>query len=567
MENQAIATDIFQEQVVECEKVCESFEYFLDEYVWIEDKVSKEAIDLKLWPAQREKIADLFLHRLLIILKAHQLGYTWIFVAAYCLWRAITEPLHHIVINSFNEDVGVEILKRLDFILDRIPTWMYPPIGQSQTQLKEFLHYDEAGRKIPSIIQVIPATEKGAQSKTPTILIVDESAQNRYVGKTYVASKPGIDMAEGQIIIISNSIKDAPGWPFTKTIYTDSVKGLNTFHRVFLPWWANPNRPKNFKEIQLNEGMDEDDFSQRYPESESEAISTMLGSYFGKVLAKHDNTIKKGIVGNLEIDPKDPQEKKIIFTEEKHGILEIWAKPVLEWTFRYVVGSDVSEGLGQTYSVAYVYDRVDKVFVARLRSNRIDADIWGYKLIELGKYYDEAMIGWETNGAGITTTKRLTEDYSNLFYHTVPGKIKGQMVNEYGWHETNENKHNLAGDLKSHFRETFSSVSCAILIDECSTFIRHENGKLEHEEGKLDDCVIAGGITVQVSQSLPPAYKGEVKVRTPAEKHIDEIESGAKTYFEEEQECLGKSLTEFEEEYHHPDEPEFEGEIIYDDLN
>ncbi|MCK4782480.1 MAG: hypothetical protein KAV87_01930, partial [Desulfobacteraceae bacterium] len=430
MQDEAI--DIFKERVIECQKVCESFEYFLDEYVWIEDKISKEAVDLKLWPEQRKKIADLFLYRLLIILKAHQLGYTWIFVAAYCLWKAMTEPLHHIVINSFNEDVGVEILKRVDFILDRLPEWLYPKIGQCNTQLKEFLHYDNEGGKISSVIQVIPATEKGAQSKTPTILIIDESAQNRCVAKTYVASKPGIDTANGQIIIISNSIKDAPGWPFTKDIYIDSIKGENTFHRVFLPWWANPNRPKNFREIQLNEGMDEDDFSQRYPESESEAISTMLGSYFGRVLSKHTFTMK-GDSGYLQKDKFNDIE----FIPDKRGVLEIWRYPyhLVEdwdgsfWENRYAIGSDISEGLGQTYSVAYVLDRKLGEFVARMRSNRIDAAEWGKILFDLSKYYRNAdgpaLICPERTGAGITTCKELMNFEALVYFRLIAAKVGG----------------------------------------------------------------------------------------------------------------------------------------------
>ena len=511
-------------------KIAASFEYFLDEHVWIEDKNSQEPIKLELWDSQREKLPEYLSERLIIILKAHQLGYTWIFVAAYCLWEAMTKPMHHIVVNSFNEDVGVEILNRVDFILDRLPSEIYPAIGKSNTQLKEFIHREpDTGIPQPSIIQVIPATEKGAQSKTPTILIIDESAQNRYVRKTFVASKPGIDSAQGKVVIISNSIKDAPGWGFTREKYTESMKGLNTFGRIFLPWWANPLRPKNFKEIQLQEGMSEEDFKQRYPESEEEAISAMTGGYFAGTLAKHDKFIRdnkiNGFVGHLERD----KQKDLAFIQEQHDVMEFWRWPYhltkawnkIYWTKRYAIGTDVSEGLGKSYSAAYVLDRKLDELVCRVRSNRLDAVEWAKVLYWLSMWYSNAiderggfvpaLICVERTGAGQTTVKELTKFKSpgaRQYVRIIEGKVGSGLTRILGWEESESSKHLLCGDLKNWFRVTKGGFYCPILIDEASTTIKHEGTRRigPEDDTKLWDTVVAAGCTIQASQFLegPP---------------------------------------------------------------
>jgi hypothetical protein len=544
----------------ECLKVCQSFEYFLDKYVWIEDKANNQPIKLHLWDSQRAEIPAYLIENLVIILKAHQLGYTWIFVAAYTLWLSITTPLHQTIVNSFSEDVGIEILKRVVFILDRIPDWLYPPVGKKTTTEIEFLHTDHlTGLNQPSEIQVIPATEKGGQSKTPNVLIIDESAQNRYVRRTYEASEPGITMAKGKIVIISNSIKDAPGWGFTRQIYSDSMKGFNDFHRVFLPWWANPLRPANFKELTLRK-IDEETFKQRYPETEEEAVSAMSGSYFGDTLARHDEFIREhdnpGITGYLE---EDPETKKIRFVQDPRGLLTVWRKPYyLEehfdgrlWIKRYSLGSDVSEGLGRSYSGAYILDRRLDEFVARLRSNRLDAVQWAEELYLLSKWYKSvnedgkdvfAVICAEITGAGQTTVKELQKKNppANQYVRIIPGKIGGNVTKQIGWQETDQSKQELCGDLKKWFRDTRGGFYCPILVDEASTTIKHEGSrKIGPEDStKQWDMVVAAGCTIQAGLFLGEAPRAigdkteEERIKAEMRARLDSTSLAALDEFE-----------------------------------
>lgn len=480
-----------------------AFFYWLEKYCYIEAKEEGEAMLFKLWPAQAKILHRLFFELLLIMIKARQLGMTWL-CAAYSLWFAMFHPMKLVVVISAKGEWATEFLERVKFIKKRLPHWM---ITETIKENEEQIVFKHKGGN--STIKSLATTEAGAQSKTPDLLILDETCWNPYIKQAYNASKPGIKAAGGRIIVISNSIKCAPGWGWTKGIYTNSMKGLNKFKRIFMPWWDRPGRPKDFIEREIQDGMDEDDAIEHYPSTEQEAISIVGGSYFGKTLKRHNNTIL-GHVGELR-----KKQKEYHFHQETRGILEIWRYPYflldgwdgLRWTNRYAIGSDVSEGLGATYSVSYVYDRLLHEFIARLRSNRVDAYQWAELLYKLSFYYENALICAERTGAGQTTVKRLKQLNANQYVKLKAGKVGSEVTKEFGWNTSDQSKHELCGDLKQWFRSTDGSVYCALLLDEASTFLKHDNGKLNPEDGKFGDCVMGAGCTLQADSFIGPAPK------------------------------------------------------------
>ena len=519
--------------------IASSFMVFITNFCFIIDKATKEPIKFELWPAQKRILSDVLTAPLLVILKARQLGLTWI-CAAYVLWFCITKKNRLAVVISAKGDWAIEFLDRVYFMLRRLPDWLCPKVEKETTEVLTFRHEDGS----ESTIKSLPTTEAGAQSKTPDLLILDESCWNPYIKEIYSASKPGIDAAGGRIIVISNSIKYAPGWAWTRDIYIGSMKGATKFQRIFMPWWDRPDRPKDFKDRQLAEAMTEEEFSPQYPETEEEAISTLTGSYFGKTLAKHTD-FSRGDTGWLV---------KGKFEKENNGIIEVWELPYRSqpgydgaiWADRYAIGSDVSEGLGLSYSVAYVIDREQDRLIARMRSNLIDAYEWANMLYDLSLWYDGALLCVERTGAGQTTVKRLHTLRARQYIEKVSGKAGNPMTKNFGWGETHQKKHELCGDLKQWFRTTDGGFNCPYLLDEASTWIRHENGKLGPEDGKLGDCVIAAGLTLQASQfltktpesSLQEAQKARLKAKrekldTPARaawSELDEIKEQLERY-------------------------------------
>ncbi len=273
-------------KVEECQKVIKSFTYFLNNYVWIEDKASHTAIKLELWPEQEKIISTIVESPLLIILKARQLGLTWL-IAAYVLWQTLRNRLYLTVVISVNEELSIEFLERVYFIMDRCPKWLGTAGAPIKTRSKQVLEIQHL-RGLVGTIKSLPTTEMGAQSKTPNLLIMDETCKNRMSRAIFNASYPGIEAAKGQVILISNAIKEGAGWYFTRDLYIATMRGLNKFRRIFLSWAAHPGRPADFKEQMLLAGMSKRDIDENYPDTEEEAIEdrNIKGVYYSRQMTE-----------------------------------------------------------------------------------------------------------------------------------------------------------------------------------------------------------------------------------------------------------------------------------------
>jgi hypothetical protein len=391
--------------------------------------------------------------------------------------------------------------------MDRLPAWMVPPI-KSRTKMQiEFAHQGGSVATIKSM----PTIEMGAESKTPNILIIDEAHTIREVSGIYNSSYPGIEAAKGQVIVIANSVKSGPGWGFVRDMYLGSKAGLNQFTRVFLPWMAHPERPVDFRSRMELAGMSKEDVIWHYPETEDEAVSAIASSYFGDVLARHTHA-RPGIKGQFV---RDKLTKEVSFQAGQGGVVELWRYPYkftkgfdgYAWERRYAMGSDVSEGVGSSFSVAYVIDRHIGEIICKLNSNRISAHEWAVQLSMASDYYERAVITVERTGAGQTTVKRLEELKANQSVRMVSGRVGKEVTKEYGWHESQQNKHELCGDLRRWLKEMKGTLWDAELIGQCQTWIEGETGKLGPELGKLGDCVMGAGCTIQASLYLGPPEK------------------------------------------------------------
>jgi hypothetical protein len=535
--------------------IAKSFMYFVLNFCYIEHKdMSGEAtgsIRFDLWPAQRPVTRLFLVNRLLAILKARQLGLTWL-TAAYCLWRCITRQGFLAVVISAKEEWAIEFLDRVRFMYNRLPEWLQPELAKDGSQQMRFVfQWDKEGKKplVYSDLKSLTTTEEGAQSKTPDLLVLDETARNRYVKSIYASSKPGIDKAGGQIIVISNAHKKGPGWPWTRDLCAAAKKGENSFYFLFMPWWDCPERvtegerdammqdrnyrPTVFKQRLIDDGEDPKDVSENYPDTAEEALATSAGSYFGDTLLRHSQYASPGVTGTLY----RKRDKSLYFEEytkgfgSEHGpnIITLWRYPYWlnarwggnYWADRYVMGADVSEGQGKSYSVAYVLDRQYDEFVARVRGNRVDAVDFAKYIWLMSLYFCNftvtgggtslgrvpALVCVEKTGAGITTVKELSKVDANQYIRQLVDKRGDGTTDDIGWHESEQAKHLLCADLKQWFKTCRGHVYCQVLLDEASTTIEDENRRINPEKGKMWDTVVAAGCSVQASYQVggPPS--------------------------------------------------------------
>jgi len=278
----------------------------------------------------------------------------------------------------------------------------------------------------------------------------------------------------------------------------------------------------NMIQAEREAGMSEEMIKQEFYCSFEAALSSC---FFQGVLEGHKD-VQSGITGNLLIN----KERDIEFNDNREGILEIWKYPYFltekwdkhKWTYRYCIGSDIGEGLQRDFSTAYVFDRHLKIFVSRMASNKIDSYKWGDRLFSLSKYYENALIVPERNGAGITTIDRLIQLKANIYVKEKINEIGKLITKQYGFLETKEAKQLVCGSLKSYLAQKHP-VYCRTLLAECSTFIKdEEKEKLGAEEGFHDDHVIGAALAIHGDFYLPKCEQIKKENKGWRERKADE---------------------------------------------
>lgn len=254
------------EQLLELEKCAQSFPYFVHMYCQIYDAEAKNWIPFKLWKEQYDVAKLAMTHKLLIALKARQIGMTWLFLA-FGLWLMLFHPIATILIFSKRDDEAVYLLgeERLRGMYTRLPAWM-----QAEAATTASSHVWQLSNG--SVARAFPTT--GGDGYTATFVLVDEADLVPDLPRLMRAVKPTID-AGGWLAMISRSNKDEPNSLF-KNIYRVAKQGTNEWKAVFLAWWVRPERTSAWYEALKNDTQQNtgslDDVYEQYPATDEEAL-------------------------------------------------------------------------------------------------------------------------------------------------------------------------------------------------------------------------------------------------------------------------------------------------------
>ncbi len=106
-------------------KCSESCLYFIFNYCQIYDATRGDWIPFQLWPAQAHALRTILNNRLIVILKARQLGATWL-ALAFALWLALFRPAATILIFSRRDDEAIYLLsqERTRGMYARLPNFL-----------------------------------------------------------------------------------------------------------------------------------------------------------------------------------------------------------------------------------------------------------------------------------------------------------------------------------------------------------------------------------------------------------------------------------------------------------
>jgi hypothetical protein len=406
--------------------------YFVCTYVQIETGTAAGWAPFALWPAQQEVLQRMVHERLLVILKARQLGMTWL-ALAYALWRMLLAAPATVLLFSLREVEAVELLGRLRGMYSRLPVWL---------QARQVCQAERTGWRLSNGSRALAFSTRAGRSYTGTLALVDEADYIPELATFLNGVKPTVD-AGGQLFLISTSDKRRPVSVF-KNLFRAAVQnqrsttqdteshreqkvgrkegnamsiadevisasgtlctsvpsvvrsGAGDYRAVFLPWHARPGRTpawyaRTKAEMAAQRGTD-DDFLAEYPATPEEALAPV----------QQDRRVPYGwLQGVVEFLPA------VVAGPALPG-LTVYVPPAAGR--RYVIGADPAEGTPHSDASAACVLEADQWAEVATLVGALEPGAFAAALAQLAFYYHAADVLVERNNHGHAVIHALQAD-------------------------------------------------------------------------------------------------------------------------------------------------------------
>lgn len=276
-----IALQLAIESEIEYIKTEMSTQEFIDEYCYIENKDNpgNPVIKFKPWDSQKTALQEIIDHKLSIILKARQLGFTWLVLCLVC-HLCIKFHGYSVIVLSETEGKSMELIKRVDFILSRLPTWLILSPEKFKEYEKEYgkgsykgLYYTATSLiveikqqgQVNSTIKAQPATEGAGRSLTADFVFFDEWAFHKFANDIFDAAFPTMNRPDsGKFVGLSTNKRGT----FYESVWRNAV-AMN-FHKIFRNCFADPRRTEEWYES--SKATLRSKMEQEFPRTEEEAL-------------------------------------------------------------------------------------------------------------------------------------------------------------------------------------------------------------------------------------------------------------------------------------------------------
>lgn len=197
----------------------------------------------------------------------------------------------------------------------------------------------------------------------------------------------------------------------------------------------------------------------------------------------------------------------IKWTEDPEGYIKIYANPIDKCP--YVISGDTA-GEGSDYFTAQVLDNRTGEQIAVLKQ-QFDEDLYTDQLYCLGKEYNDALIGIESNYTAAPIKRLQDLDYGNQYLREQSeDSITHRIVKKYGFNTNKSTRPVIIAGLVRVAREEIELINDIDTLNEMLTFVRNEKGRPEASPGSHDDLVMSLAIAHHIrpqQQMYIPAVK------------------------------------------------------------
>lgn len=490
-------------------------------FVHLRDEVSAAASG---WGWQRDLLLWLHGCRRCILLKARQLGATWV-VCAYAVWTALCRPGSLTLVYRQKEEEAVENVIRCWRLFESLPPHLRMGVEVLKPARGHLPNGGEIVLRFPDgetsrVVAMSSATASG-HGKTAALVLMDEFSRMDNAAEIMKAVQPAAG-ERGTIAIVStaNGVSDEDSgegnafhWVWANAdrgvaerrpgLWTQDGPGDNGFWPWFVGWQMHPDRDQRWYDSSAEvQGLRSHERAEQYPSNPDEAFTLTNRVFFDPedlaFYAKH----RRGVAARRG-DFERVDERHARFAERSNGKIAVFKEPVADHA--YAVGADVATGRGLDYSAAYVVDLATMELAAEFHG-RLDADLYAEQLHYLGRWYNTALLAVEVGGGyGDAVIIPLRDGragrpaYPKLYRHLLSSRPDLPEAKPFGFPTTSKTRPLIVNQLEQAIRERALPALPAGLLSEMRTFVHQDTGTSPSaQSGCRDDRVLAACIALEM---------------------------------------------------------------------
>ena len=450
------------EMVAEIAKCRDSLLYFGANYFYIIDPdEGKKIIPLFDYQTRLLKAFEEFKQN--IVLSSRQSGKTTV-ATILALHEACFKDHKNIIIVANKEETAKNIFKRVKLAYTELPNWLKPGVAKWGDTSMELSN--------GSLVEISTTTGNAARGKTINCLLIDELSfisPASIVEDFWRSVYPTISRAKTSKILITSTPNGVDNL-FYK-LYNGALKKENRFNYERIDWWEVPGRNEQWKQEQIRDLGSHEAFAQEY------------GNEF---LDNSQQSIDEALFDRLKNECKQPIHVL------KEGAYKIWEEYDSEKI--YVIGGDVSEGVGIDASVLQVLDVTNPkqiIQVAEYWTNKKGPSEFTNEVVDVCGNWGNPLLLIERNnqGTGVCDTLANTHMYQNLVSwgakEAHKNKQNGMISHINTKYKAVENQRYFVNEAQS---VTFRNIDT---LKEFKNFVRYPNGSWKAKSGEHDDRVMA----------------------------------------------------------------------------
>jgi len=442
------------------------------------------------WEWQHGELDSFVNQRLILRLKARQLGESWLGIG-YCLWKCLTLPGTRALCVSTNELEAAKLINRAWDLWENLPEHLQfdaRVIKPTKHRPSTRIEWEYPDKKVSALI-AMPSTPKAGHGETATVVFLDEFARHQYAADSWKAFIPVIADG-GQLIVVSTA--NGFGNEFYDLWMHASERGLAS---DFLGADRHPGRDDAwFDSMRLT--LEPADMAEQYPLNAAEAFMGTSGCWFNVDALDYYAKKLREPTERFNFLPDSETGAKASREIRSDGWIRLYDKP--EDEHEYTLYADVATGRGKDFTDAVVLDLADMNIVAELHG-KIDPDLAAEQLHFLGRWYNTARIAVEMGGGfgeaviiPLRDGKRGRRPYPKLYRHVQDDRPDFKQNITFGFPITGKTRPLIINALASAIRDHLLPHLPSETILECKTFVRCDTSPSPRAaEGANDDRVMA----------------------------------------------------------------------------